>query len=183
MLKQSSPATPLPEPNDAIQQTHRLLAWSAYQESLKDVDREVLQQFQKTIASLRTALWLRAGFYLIQFAVITLALFWSLSKSLQIGATQPWVWLVALGNLILLGVLLFRNPVESLNHILVDLARIQIVLQGYSRQISQVDAMFKQALLANRVDQKYLNQSMEHIQKVIDSNIESLLQFMEELHL
>ena len=99
------------------------------------------------------------------------------------GETQPWVWLVALGNLILLGVLLFRNPVESLNHILVDLARIQIVLQGYSRQISQVDAMFKQALLANRVDQKYLNQSMEHIQKVIDSNIESLLQFMEELHL
>jgi len=180
--KQPGQASSLPEPNEALQQTQRLLAWSAYQESLREVDREVLQQFQKTIGSLRAALWLKAGIYLIQFAVVALALFWSLREAVQTGSTQPWVWLVTLGSLLLLGVLLFRNPVESLNRILVDLARIQIVLQGYSRQVNQVDAAFKQALLENRVDLKYLNQAIEHIQKVIDNNIESLLQFMEDLH-
>lgn len=41
--------------NEVLQQTQRLLTWSAYQESLKDVDREVLEQFHQTISSLLKA--------------------------------------------------------------------------------------------------------------------------------
>src|SRR5689334_17039291 len=46
-----------PDPKEALEQTQRLLAWSAYQESLKEVDQKALRQFQLTVTSLRTASW------------------------------------------------------------------------------------------------------------------------------
>jgi hypothetical protein len=85
--------------------------------------------------------------------------------------------------LFFLAILLFRNPILTMNRILVDLARIQIILQGYTRQVNQVDATFKQAFLEKKVEIRTVGRSLEQIQKVIDGNIESLLQFMEEMNI
>lgn len=169
--------------NEVLQQTQRLLTWSAYQESIKEVDREVLQQFHVTISSLRSALWVKVGIYLLQFVVVTIVLFFGLSQTLQTKSSEPWTWLISLVSLVLFAILLLRNPIQSINHTLVDLARVQIILQGYTRQINQVDAIFKQAFLEKNVGVKTVGKSLEQIQRVIDGNVESLLQFLDEMSL
>lgn len=168
---------------DALQQTQRLLAWSAYQESLKEVDRQVLSQFQAAIANLRASVWIKAGIYLAQFSTVSVGLFWTIHIATDSNRGQPWIWAIPFACLALIGVLLFRNPIESINRTLVDLTRVQIILQGYNRQVNQLDAIFKQALLDNTIDMESIEVSLNHIQKMIDGNIESLLQFLDELHL
>jgi len=175
------PGSSTQDHNEVLQQTQRLLTWSAYQESLKEVDREVLQQFHLTISSLRSALWIKVGIYLLQFLVVSAALFFGLSQTLQAKPAEPWAWVVSLGCLLLLAILLMRNPIQSINHTLVDLARVQIILQGYTRQINQVDAIFKQAFLERTIGVRTVSKSLEQIQRVIDGNVESLLQFLEEM--
>ena len=175
----------LPNQSDEVlQQTQRILSWSAYQESLRDVDQKVLDQFQATITSLRRTIWVRSGIYLIQFLVIALILIWSLQQAMTIDQSERWwIWSIAIGSLLMLAILLFRNPLPSISHHLVDLARIQIILQGYSRQINQVDASFKQMLLEDKIEARGLEKSIRQIQIIIDGNVESLLQFLEEMHL
>ena len=169
--------------DETLKQTQRMLAWSSYQDSLKDVDQQVLEQFQATITSLRTAIWVRSGIYLIQFLTVSLILFWSLQLASQIGQSKEWILGIAFGSLIIIGILLFRNPLPSINQILVDMARIQIILQAYLRQVNQVDATFKLALLEGMVDARSLGKSLKQIQIIIDNNVETLLQFLEEMHL
>lgn len=169
--------------SEMLQQTQLLLAWSAYQESLREVDQKALQQFQMTVNSLRMALWIRVSLYILQFVVATVVLFIAL---FQVNAAPSGNY-TGLGILavsfVLLIILLFRNPIQSMNGMLVDLARVQIILQGYTRQINQIDATFKQAFLEKKVELKTVSKSLAEVQKVIDGNIESLLQFMEETHI
>lgn len=167
--------------NEILQQTQRLLAWRDYQDSLKNVDQEVLKQLQTTTSHLRAYLWVKALTYIFQFSVISAVLFFSLRENLQVSQDKPWVWAVSFISLVLLGVLLFRNPIQSINQTFVDLVRVQIVLQGYSRQINQVDAVFKQAFLENKMDIKSVSKSLDHLQKVMDGNVESLLQLLDEM--
>ena len=176
--------TPIQEEgaNQALQQTQRMLAWSAYEESLKEIDRKILEQFQQTITNLRKALWVNVCTYLAQFLILSLVLFYGLNRALQGTQAEIWPWVVALGSLVLLGVLLFRNPIRVINRSLVDLTRIQIILQGYNHQLHQVDATFKLALLTNTIDMAKVGKSLEHIQTIMDGNIESLIQFLDEMH-
>jgi hypothetical protein len=89
--------------------------------------------------------------------------------------------LIALASLALLGLLIYRNPLQSINRTFIDLARVQIILQGYHRQVNQIDATFKQALLENQIDQETQAKFLAQIQHIIDANVESLLQFIEEM--
>jgi len=166
--------------NEILQQTQRLLAWRDYQDSLKNVDQEVLKQLQITTSHLRVSLWTKVITYIFQFTVISIALFFSLRESLKTSQVNSETWVISLISLVLLGILLFRNPIHSINQTHVDLVRVQIVLQGYARQINQVDAIFKQALLENNMDIRNVSKSLDHLQRVIDGNVESLLQILDE---
>lgn len=167
--------------NETLRYTQRLLAWSAYQESLRDTDQKILQQFQATISSLRVALWIKALTYILQIVIVGAAFFISNRQVMQSNVGLNWPGLISLVSLGLFGFLLYRNPVQSINRTLVDLARVQVILQGYQRQINQVDAAFKQALLENELDPENFGKSLDQIQRVIDANVESLLQFLEEM--
>jgi len=181
MVNKVTPRSPRSNDSELLQQTQRLLAWSAYQESLKDVDQKALQQFQLTITSLRAALWIRVGIYIMQFIVVSATLFIGLFQVAR-SPSENFLGLgISLVSFVLLAVLLFRNPIKAMNRILVDFARVQIILQGYARQINQVDITFKQAFLEKKVDIKTVVKSLAQVQKVMDGNVESLLQFLEEL--
>lgn len=172
-----------PESNEPLQQTQRILAWSAYQEALKVVDREVLQQFQATISSLRMSLWIKVGTYVLQLVIVSAVLFFGITQVLQSSTEKYLGWLISLVGLFLLAILVFRNPVQSIQHFLVDLARVQIIMQGCNRQLNQIDAVFKQAFLDKKVDMRTVEKYLAQVQKVVDGNLESLLQFMEEMRL
>lgn len=181
MVNKITPRSPRSNEGELLQQTQRLLAWSAYQESLKDVDQKAQQQFQLTVASLRTALWIRVGIYILQLGVVSAALFVGLFQVVQ-SQSENYLGLgISLASFLLLAILLFRNPIKAMNRILVDFARVQIILQGYARQVNQVDITFKQAFLEKKVDIMTVTKSLAQVQKVMDGNVESLLQFLEEL--
>jgi hypothetical protein len=165
--------------DQVLQQTQRLIAWSAYEASLKYVDQEILNQYRLTINHLRTSLWVQSGTYIVQLLVTSSVLLYSLGENLQASEVDPLIWTISLASLTLLGILIFRNPIRSLNRTMVDLTRIQIILQGYIRQINQVDAIFKQAFLEDKMDVKNVSKSLDHIQRLIDANVESLLQFLD----
>lgn len=178
MVKNTPEQTETPE---MLRYTQRLLAWSVYQDSLRDTDQKILGQFQSTIASLRAALWVKAGTYILQILVVGAAFFMGSQQAMLASSTNNWPGLLALASLALFGLLLYRNPIQSINRTLVDLARVQVILQGYQRQINQVDAIFKQSLLENKLDVENLDKFLNQIQHVIDANVESLLQFLEEM--
>lgn len=180
MNKGSNPSS-YSESNEALEQTQRLLTWSAYQESLREVDQQALQQFRLTVSSLRTALWIRVGIYVLQLVVVSAALIIGLLKIQPSPSENIPGLIISFVSFLLLAILLFRSPIASMNRNLVDLARIQIILQGYTRQINQVDAVFKQAFLEKEVAIKTVVDSLAQVQKVIDGNVESLLQFLEEM--
>jgi len=164
-----------------VRYTQRMLAWSAYQESLRESDRIIVTQVEASIHNLRTGLWVRAGTYLLQISILGGAFFVSSQHALVTTANINFSSLIALVSLVLLGLLLYRNPLQTINRTLIELARVQIILQGYQRQVNQIDAVFKQSLLENEIDQETLAHSLEQIQRIIDANVESLLQFIEEM--
>lgn len=179
MVKRTDP--PQDNASLALQQTQRLLVWNAYHESLKEADRKILGQFQETSANLRTSLWVNVGIYIVQFLVVSLVLFYGLRQSMQSLSGDMRPWLVVLISLVLLGILLFRNPIRSIDRTSVNMARIQIILQGYNRQLQQIDAIFKQELLTQPTEMVKTDKSLERIQATIDGNVESLIQLMEEM--
>jgi hypothetical protein len=167
---------------EMLQQTQRLLAWSAYEESLREVDQKAVHQFELTVTSLRMALWMTVGIYATQFIVVSVSLFIGLNYAIHSG-TGDWVGIaISVISFMLLLILLFRSPIHSINRVVVDLARVQIILQGYTRQINQVDATFKQAFLEKKVEIKNLTTYLGQIQQIIDGNVESLLQFLQGMH-
>ena len=175
-MTQNTP--PTQDTGEMLKYTQRLLAWSTYQDSLRDSDQEILRQFQATHASLRASLWARLFIYFVQIGVVTATFYVSASQS---GGMFNWPGAVSLVSLLLLGILIYRNPLKAINRTLVDLTRVNIILQGYQRQINQVDATFKQEFLENRFDEETLKRSLEQIQHIIDRNVESLMQFLEEM--
>jgi hypothetical protein len=181
MAGKKSPS-PQQDSNESLLQTQRMLAWSAYQESLKEFDNLILGQFHQTIRNLRRALWVNIVTYLAQFLILSIILFYALIRALLTASGEVWPWAIAIFSLSLLGVLLFRNPIRAVNRSLIDLTRIQIILQGYNHQLYQVDATFKLALLSETMDLGKLNKYLGNIQIVMDGNIESLIQFLDEMH-
>ena len=176
-----SDSTKKPRHEKMLRYTQRMLAWNAYQESLRESDRVIIAQVQASIHSLRTGLWVRAGTYVLQLGILGGAFFVSSQHALVTTANINFSSLIALISLVLLGLLLYRNPLQTINRTLIELARVQVILQGYQRQVNQIDAVFKQSLLENEIDQETLTHSLEQIQRIIDANVESLLQFIEEM--
>ena len=167
--------------DEMLRYTQQMLAWSAYQESLRESDRKILEQVQASIGSLRAGVWIRAVIHILQIFVVGGALIVATQQAMFGNNNVNLFSLLALGSLVLFGILLYRNPLHSINRTLIDLARVQVILQGYQRQINQVDAFFKQALLEDDINQETLTKSLDQIQRIIDINVESLLQFIEEM--
>lgn len=147
------------------------------------MDQKALQQFQLTVSNLRSALWVRVAIYLVQLLVLSIALILGLLQVRHFPSDKFLGLAISAVSFLLLAILLFRNPVPAVHRNLVDLARLQIILQGYTRQINQVDAVFKQAFLERRVETETVVHSLAQVQKVIDGNLENLLQFLEEMQL
>ena len=163
--------------------TQYVLAWNAYHETLKNVDKQILRQFRYSTTHVRSAMWSQVIVHGLGLIVVCVTLFWSLNQAFQNQQNANWPWLIVLVSLVLLGIFLYRNPAKDIYKVVLDLARIQLIFQGHTRQLHQSDAVFRQYLLSDQVDGEILMQLNEYTQSVIDNNLENLLQSLDNLDL
>lgn len=172
---------PSPQNTDnTIRRIQQLLAWNTYQTSLNKLDSETFQEFQQTIKDLHDVLWIQVIIFGLEFIVITGVLIWGLGQITQNTSNYLWGGCITLISLFLLGLMFYRNPVKETKRVVLAITRIQIILQGYARQLHQGDAIFKQTLSADTIDPKALKKSLKQIQASIDDNLENLIQSFDD---
>ena len=87
-----------------------------------------------------------------------------------------------MAGIILLLIMVNRDPVRRVNHFVNNLARLNIGFTGYVRQIQQVDATFRGMYLSTNeftIDQ--MEQTLERIQDSMDNALENVSQIMDEM--
>jgi hypothetical protein len=160
-----------------------ILAWTTYQETLRKLDKNLMSQFEKTMSSLRFTFLVNTIVYVLFFVFLVCAFIYGSEPALNNSEQSIFGGVIAIVCLVLLGIMIFRNPVREFAKITRDLAKIQIILQGYNRQLNQVDAAFKQAVLSGDLNVTILSRSVEHLQQIIDNNVESLTSSLEDINL
>jgi uncharacterized membrane protein YkvI len=142
-----------------------------------------MDQFQQTVSTLRFTFLLNILIYASIFIFLIIAFFYGSKLTLDDSGQPIWGGAIAITSLIVLGIMIYRNPVREITQIAGDLAKVQIILQGYNRQINQVDTAFKQAVLSGTLNVTMLNKSLDHLQEAIDNNVENITHSMEDIEL
>ncbi len=90
--------------------------------------------------------------------------------------------LCVFGGLIILFFLINRNPLKNVRYLVNNLIKLNILYMGYTRQIHQVDATFKDLLSkTDGVDSEKMEKMLGHIQSAVDEVMASISQLMDDL--
>lgn len=89
--------------------------------------------------------------------------------------------LCAIGGLIILLFLVNRNPLKNIRYLVNNMVKLNILYVGYTRQIHQVDATFKDMLSkSDGIDTKKMEEMMGYIQVAIDESLSTISHLMNE---
>src|SRR3990172_9171720 len=165
--------------------TQRTKALEAYTKLLTDTDLQLTTQLGKLVGHARVAsavyIFLHGILALVGLIVLCAGLYVAL---LNPNAPQDMRQLgagVAAGSAAALLILFYRSPLNSVRRTLVNLVQVNVVFLGYLRQISQIDALFKQQLIAfPEVDSARARETLEDIQESIEQTLESVRAHIEE---
>ncbi|RLD05674.1 MAG: hypothetical protein DRI56_09135 [Chloroflexota bacterium] len=165
---------------DAELQMRRLISWNAYNDFLRDTDSRLLSQFQKSTQQLQVAFWLSIVMGVVIF--ILAVVFLILGVNLLYGNQSSYIGIVlSVIGLLVVFVLLYRNPINNIRNSTTDLAKINIILMGYVRQIGQIDMAYLQVLISSRVDPKEMRKTIQSIQEVVEQSVDEVIRSLEEM--
>jgi hypothetical protein len=120
-----------------------------YSSQIKNADIETRKLLDSIIGQARWAAYINLGIHLIFFLVACAVLVWSIFT--MFGSTS---WDLPqkislggiIGSLLILILILFRNPVRVIRQPLISITSLLFIYMNFNRQIRQADAIFNQYL-------------------------------------
>lgn len=172
-------------PRSAFLQFEKLRATEAYFQSLQGANERSLQYFRETIYhtsfAFLSSIILYALTYLISLSAIVVGLILLFDET---NRREFWAGGCIMGGIILLIIMINRDPIRNSYHLINNLARLNIVFTGYVRQIHQIDATFRGMYMD--IDHFELDQ-MEavslRIQEAMENALEGVNRTLEDLYL
>ena len=90
--------------------------------------------------------------------------------------------LCVFGGLIILFFLINRNPLKNVRYLVNNMVKLYILYVGYTRQIHQVDATFKDMLSkTDGIDTKKMEEMLGHVQLAIDETLSAISHLTNEM--
>ena len=168
---------------DSELQMRRLISWNAYNDFLKETDSSLLIQFQKTTRQLQIAFWLNiimsGTIFLFGLGLLVFGIRLLVSESDQ--SMYVGVGLSILSTLAIF-VVLYRSPINNIRNSASNLAKINIILMGYVRQLNQIDMAYKQVLFSSSlVDPREIKETVQSIQEVVEQSVDEVIRSLEGL--
>jgi len=88
---------------------------------------------------------------------------------------------IAVIGLIVLLIILFRNPLKGVQRSLSNLTKTQIIFHGYVRQVIQIDTTYKQTIFSDEpIDLKEMLKAIYNIQEAVEQSVDEVSRSMEE---
>lgn len=89
--------------------------------------------------------------------------------------------LCTIGGLIVLLFLINRSPLKNIRYLVNNMVKLNILYVGYTRQIHQVDATFKDMLSKNEgIDAKKMEEMLGYVQAAVDEALNAVSQLANE---
>lgn len=154
-------------------QTPGPLLYGLYNDSIRNADNKILDQIKKTVSGTRSVFGIHIASYIIFFLLIIILQIYGLKRTFENQGDIIGICL-SLISLLALFIIVYRNPMKELNHSILDLTKNQVVFLGFIREMNQIDIFFMQSLLEGSMDSKKGGKSLQKIQNLVDSYIESL---------
>lgn len=133
----------------------RMSTLDSYSQQLAKVDEQVTNLVQRTVVQTTVSYWITFTLYVLS-AIIAVGLIGAGLYFILVGNANPstslsnpqvnWgtVGLVTItGGLIILLVLLIRNPLKNVRFLMSNMIKMNVVFSGYIRQVHQIDLVFK----------------------------------------
>ncbi|MGQ0601341.1 MAG: hypothetical protein ACT4QE_06545 [Anaerolineales bacterium] len=172
-MSDSATASRQPEQEEILQNYSRLIQKA--DDQVMTGFRGIMAQAQSALSTTRQVYWVKIA---ISAIVIVVALYLVIDglgvfrtpdfAKIGIGTITGCVGVVLL--------LIYRDPLKNVRETVTRLAKVNIVMLGYIRQLNQIDVVFKVSFIAHRHehDNAALQQSATVLQKAIQQTILSL---------
>lgn len=150
-----------------------------YSEVLNETDNRITGQHDVIIRQARWAFWISLAMHVTIFLLGV----WILYNTYDSwdGTLEGLRGLFGIGGgiiAIIMG-LFYRNPVRSINVSVTRLVKVNVAFLGFMRQITQIDATFKQLFLApTGFSFKDMEETVGQIQKVVDQSLEKIQTYL-----
>lgn len=151
----------------------RVRALESYAQQLQDVDQQAADIVTQTINQAKWTYWSAFGLHVLAhippLALIGSGLYFILSEPKNITNIQQLSIFCIVSGIIVLIIILSRNPLKAVQNLMLNAMKLNIVYSGYTRQIHQVDVVFKELCSrSNEIDSVKLEEILKYLQDAID---------------
>ena len=158
----------------------KIQALNEYSTYLEDSDKNVNGFIEgvitQTQSTYRTTIRLYTLTYSVALASIVAGLVLFFFENTLLAIT------CILTGLIVLLFLVNRSPIKNIRYLVNNLVKLNVLYMGYTRQIHQVDATFKNLLSnTNGIDPAKMEEMLGHIQAAVDETMNAISLILDEM--
>jgi hypothetical protein len=168
-----------------VWQFEKMRSAEAYYQNLQVANQKSTQQFQEIINRSYLAFNISMVLHGITYILAIVALGAGLINLLsQKSGNQPWAAASIFVGIMILIILIRRDPLRNTHVLINNLARFSVVFAGYMRQLHQVDTTFHEIFLSKK---EYSIDDMEEmlgrIQLIVENALDSMNQIVEDFEI
>lgn len=161
-----------------------------YTDRVKESDDKTRKQLEELVSHAITTFRIHLGLDIVIFVIgITLLIFciqyiFSIpdSNNSSLGIKEVISIGCGIAGLLIIITLLIRNPVRVLRQPISTLTKVNIIFLGYTRQMRQVDVVFKRLMISvGDLGEERINQIQDDIHVAVEEAIEQVNRSLEEL--
>jgi hypothetical protein len=151
----------------------RMRALEAYDQQLQEVDQQAKDIVRKTITQATSTYWaaliVHALTLLLPLSLFGMGLYAAFFKLKYIEDQLLFSIFCIISGVITLITVLSRTPLKTVRNVMTNAMKLNVVYSGYTRQIHQVDAAFKDIYTHGKnLDPAKLEEMMKYLQDAID---------------
>jgi hypothetical protein len=167
---------------DDDQITFRETLLKQHNDNIREANGRATRLYQQFLTQMRFSFWLTIISFVVLCAILIAVISIGLHRALQ--DRDAFVKYFGAGisvlSTLLIIVLIYNNPLKMARKSMAELIKINVVYMGYTRQIYQIDAEFKKALLEDNASQNIAKALARQIQSTTDQTVTTLTISMEE---
>ncbi len=181
---QNLPNTSIPS-GLSILQFEKIRVTEAYYRSLQEANQDTLKHFQSTLHNSSIAYIVSITTFALTYLVAIVSIIIGfVFLFIRPNNNQLWAGGCVAGGIILLIIMINRDPIQKAYTFINNLTRLNVVYTGFIRQIHQVDAAFGGMFLyAEGFDMDKVEEMLLRSQGAVNSTLESINQIMDEVDL
>lgn len=149
-----------------------------HEKNVQDANNRAINLFQHFLSQSRWTYGITLSFYILSFVIAMIILGISIYLAILMNATT-FMHIFSIGSFIIgiaiIGIILISNPIKHFRRYQIDLIKINVIFNGYMRQIYQIDSEFqKTIILCGPSNLKEIIALSKPVQGVVEQTVDAL---------